>query len=410
MLLVSKNKTKGIRLSAIIVALNLICSQVYSQNNLVPNGSFEIYSACPTGFGGLQVVNNWFQPNKVGNSSDSYNLCGGDVPYGGSTYQYPRTGNGYAAINLFHDSVPAWKDLDREYIEIGLNDSLIAGKIYCVRFYVNKGNYSMWAIKNIQAVLTNDSLLYTDNNYTYITGVTPIMEAQAIIYDTLNWVPLETAYTANGGEKFLTIGNFSSGASTVHQQILPYSFIPNTLGYYLFDDISIYQQPDVFAGNDTIIPPGDSTQLGILGRPDIIYSWSPATGLSNPNIANPMAKPGTSVSYTLTVTDTNQLACTNIFTDTVLVQVGFIGVEELPVQNFELQVYPNPFSEIITFKTDESEFYELRIFDVIGKQMKNIVFEGSEYIFKNEELNNGIYFYEIVNKKGERARGKFIRE
>lgn len=403
-------KARLIRLNSIIIGLNLICSFAYSQTNLVPNGSFENYSLCPSGFGSLTQLIGWFQPNKYGGSSDAFNACDGDIPYSGPTYQYPRTGNGFAAIYMFWDTTSMDRDKWREYIEVGLTDSLIAGKKYCVRLYMNKSNWSMWAIKNIQAVLTNDSLLYNDPNYNFITGVTPIMEAPAIIYDTLNWLPLETTYTANGGEKFLTIGNFSSGISTVYQQVLPYSSIPNTLGYYLFDDISIYQQPDIFAGNDTIIPPGDSTQLGTTGRPDIIYSWSPSTGLNDSNIANPMATPGTSISYTLTVTDTNQLACTSIFTDTILVQVGFIGVEELNELNFGLQVFPNPFSEIITFKTEVANSYEIKIFDVVGKQLQSILFEGNEYILKNKALISGTYFYEIKNENGERVSGKFIKQ
>ena len=268
----------------------------------------------------------------------------------------------------------------------------------------------MWAVKNIQAVLTNDSLVYNDNNYSYITGVSALVEATSVITDTLNWISIETTYTANGGEKYLTIGNFTAGSSVIYSQVLPYSAVPNTLGYYLVDDVSIYEQPEIFAGNDTVIPPGDSTQLGTIGRPDIIYSWSPSTGLNDPNIANPMAIPGSSTIYVLTITDTNQLACTSVFADTVIVQVGFIGVDELQNAGFGLQVFPNPFSEMITFKTEVSDSYEIRIYDIIGKQLQAISFEGNEHILKNKEMLSGIYFYEMTNKKGETIRGKFIKE
>jgi len=39
------------------------------------------------------------------------------------------------------------------------------------------------------------------------------------------------------------------------------------------------------------------------GTPGYTYSWSPAAGLSNPNIANPVANPAVTTTYTLTVTD-----------------------------------------------------------------------------------------------------------
>ena len=75
-----------------------------------------------------------------------------------------------------------------------------------------------------------------------------------------------------------------------------------------------------------------------------------------------------------------------------------------------MQVFPNPFSEIITFKTEVSDSYEIKIFDVVGKQLQSVLFEGNECVLKNKEFNNGTYFYEMTNKKGERVRGKFIKK
>ncbi len=54
------------------------------------------------------------------------------------------------------------------------------------------------------------------------------------------------------------------------------------------------------AGSDVSICSGSSTTLN--GSGVVHYSWSPATGLSNPNIANPVASPGVTTTYTLTVT------------------------------------------------------------------------------------------------------------
>ncbi|MBX7240406.1 MAG: T9SS type A sorting domain-containing protein [Bacteroidia bacterium] len=48
------------------------------------------------------------------------------------------------------------------------------------------------------------------------------------------------------------------------------------------------------------------------------YQWSPATGLSNPNILNPTASPATTTTYTLTVSD----ECGTVATDAVLVTVA----------------------------------------------------------------------------------------
>jgi hypothetical protein len=394
----------------------LVSLLVEAQGNLVPNGSFENYSTCPSGFGALEQVDNWFQPNLAGNSSDAFNLCYFStdpymsVPLNG-TYQYSKTGNGYAGIYLYWDTTSTDNNKWREYLEVGLTDSLITGKKYCVRFYVNKGNWSMWAIKNIQAVLTNDSLLYNDNNYTYISGVTPIMEASAIVYDTVNWLPIETTYTANGGEKFLIIGNFSSGASTIYQQVLPYSSVPNTLGYYLFDDVSVYEQPDVFAGNDTVIPPGDSIQLGTTGRPDIFYSWNPASGLSDPSIANPMATPGTTTTYTLTVTDTNSLACTSVLMDTVTIGVGFIGIPESSLA-YAGKLYPNPAGNSCIYEAqlNQTQAGYIHLFDLAGKVLQTHALIGGDNKIEMDitSLANGVYMYQIVINDETIAHEKLI--
>ncbi|MGD0755450.1 MAG: hypothetical protein ABR927_10365, partial [Bacteroidales bacterium] len=69
------------------------------------------------------------------------------------------------------------------------------------------------------------------------------------------------------------------------------------------------------AGIDVAICQGSSTLLN--GSGGGTYSWSPSYGLSNPNIANPVANPGVTTTYTLTVT---KGAC--ISTDNVVVTVN----------------------------------------------------------------------------------------
>ncbi len=73
----------------------------------------------------------------------------------------------------------------------------------------------------------------------------------------------------------------------------------------------------VSAGPDVTICPGQSTTLDASGG--AIYSWSPATGLSNPNIANPVATPSVTTTYTVTVSG-GGANCTG--TDAVTVTVA----------------------------------------------------------------------------------------
>jgi gliding motility-associated-like protein len=70
------------------------------------------------------------------------------------------------------------------------------------------------------------------------------------------------------------------------------------------------------AGTDVSLCLGESTQLNGSGATH--YSWSPAIGLNNNNIANPIASPTVSTTYTLTITD--DFGC--IDTDQIVVTVN----------------------------------------------------------------------------------------
>lgn len=62
--------------------------------------------------------------------------------------------------------------------------------------------------------------------------------------------------------------------------------------------ISVMNLPDIKAGNDTTICGNASAQLNATGG--VSYTWSPAFGLSDATIANPVATPGSTAIYTVT--------------------------------------------------------------------------------------------------------------
>ncbi len=77
-----------------------------------------------------------------------------------------------------------------------------------------------------------------------------------------------------------------------------------------------------YAGNDKTICLGDSVQLNGAGVG--VPLWSPAYGLSNPNILNPKASPGSTRTYILTLSDGG--TCVVRDTTIVTVIVGSINV------------------------------------------------------------------------------------
>jgi len=85
------------------------------------------------------------------------------------------------------------------------------------------------------------------------------------------------------------------------------------------DTITVYRNIlSVNAGIDVNICQGNSTQLNATSPNTVSYSWTPTTGLSNPNIQNPIAAPTTNTAYIVTITDA--AGCT--MNDTVNINVN----------------------------------------------------------------------------------------
>jgi gliding motility-associated-like protein len=80
--------------------------------------------------------------------------------------------------------------------------------------------------------------------------------------------------------------------------------------------IQVFGQP-CNASPDTTICLGDVVQLNAVGGTN--YIWSPATGLNNPNISNPLASPATTTTYFVTASEG---AC--LSTDSLTIEVSSV--------------------------------------------------------------------------------------
>mmetsp|Transcript_10681 Transcript_10681/g.16753 ORF Transcript_10681/g.16753 Transcript_10681/m.16753 type:complete len:1037 (-) Transcript_10681:46-3156(-) len=77
----------------------------------------------------------------------------------------------------------------------------------------------------------------------------------------------------------------------------------------------------------------------IAGKAPYSYSWTPSTGLSSTQLANPFAKPGISTAYEVTVTDANN--CQQSDTVNIVVRdVTTSGYSSIRVSFFEEDSYP----------------------------------------------------------------------
>ena len=380
------------------------------QTNLVPNPSFEVYVNCPTTNKELAPYP-WFYPTNIStcyvNTCSSSNLYG--VPNntlgGGQNYQYARTGNAYSGLGFYSKMLNPNIGGGRNYIEVKLNDSLISGKFYLGTYYICLANNVKLATNNA-GILFSKKAVYVDTliqKFGILNANPQILSySNPIIRDTQNWTKVSGVFLAQGGEKFITIGNFGNDGHTFVDSVLSSGL---NVSVYSIDDVSVIPL-DSFnlkadAGRDSTIHIGDSVFIGSLTNGIDSLKWQN----QNTGIAIDSIRPGfwvhplANTCYVLTQT-------VNGFTssDTVC-----ITVQPLPLKFISLTLYPSPTErDLIVAKwttaneINVSHFNILKSIDgmnfkIIGKVKANNK-SYNEYVFTyNGQLStvDGSLYYRV---------------
>ncbi len=309
------------------------------QYNLVPNPSFEDYIECPSSFNSPPPIY-WYMPTNYGISY--YNACAANqnwsVPYnhyfGGIflDYQNARTGNAYIGAYLI--SQPGLDQ--RNYFQVKLKDSLQKDRCYYAEFYVVFVDDKKLKTNNVSMLLTNTAVYVDTVNYPY--GVLPANAqiynyGNPIIKDTQNWVKVSSIYVAQGGEQYLTLGNFKYDVQTDYIASQPTGYDG---GGVFFDDVFL-SPLDSFpvkadAGKDTsIVNVGDSIFIGSLTNGLTGVKWYNSSGAAI-DTGRPgfYVKPTVSTFYVI-----EQMVCGYYSRDTVKVNVGTVP---LKMMNYELRM------------------------------------------------------------------------
>ncbi len=219
---------------------------------MVYNPSFEEHTICPQridAIGTMQGVDAWWQPTK--GSSDYFHSCGGReclVPRNKMGFQEPHSGQAYCGIYCSKENY-------REYLQTELKEPLKAGRRYQVSFWVSLADKSPHAIATLGVLFTPDRIGDTTWNILTKNDVTDLGSGQKQVIATHytpqvanpsryvliymdQWNKISGEFTATGGEKYLTIGNFNSfNHSTVVE-----THADNTVlsgAYYYIDDVSV---------------------------------------------------------------------------------------------------------------------------------------------------------------------------
>jgi hypothetical protein len=220
----------------------LFKNNILSQN-LIQNGSFEYYntdpgtSGCVSQFDSLM---NWQTINSSDVYASSCTLNNFGVPTNIIGFQYPKNGNTYAGFILFQANYDT-----KEYIYQHLSAPLTGGKSYYVSFYVSRANRITHAVKSIGAYFSINTPSVSSSTVALIA--TPqLVNQTGFLTDTIGWSKIEGYFTAQGGEQYLTIGNFNSNANTDTLFVGSTNPVIGADGYayYYIDSVSLYDSLD----------------------------------------------------------------------------------------------------------------------------------------------------------------------
>jgi len=313
------------------------------------------------------------------------------------TFQYPHSGNAYCNIQVV-GSLP----FDyREYIQSKLIKGLSAGQTYCVKFYTNLNDNSTAYIKPIGAYF-DDGSVSAPPHYGLAVASPQIFNSLQPLNDTLNWMKIEGSFTSTGIETYISIGNFFSSSNSDIVLIGTPSFWDS---YYYIDDVSVIDASlPAYAGNDTIIHPGDSVFIG--RQPEIGLNedciWY-VNGLPIDTIAGLWVKPDSSTTYIL-----EQTICGNVSWDTVTVIVSPVGIESYTRNDKGITLYPNPATNMLNIESC-TKFSQFIVSDVLGNVLIRQQVYNHAVSIDVSGLGKGLYFLKLVGEKGFVVK-RFLKE
>ena len=239
----------------IIIIYSLFIIFETKSQNLVFNPSFEIYENCPnytTEKSVDKLIPGWFLPTR--GTSDYFNSCSRfqvNVPNNFIGHMYAKDGQAYAGIILIEkpaqDSIKYKKINYREYLQTELNEPLVQGESYEVKFYYAIATYSTYAVNNIGIYISKDGI--KQKRSPKVLKYSPQIKANTSFINTTKdiWFEVSDTLIARGGEKYLTIGNFYIDTNTQYlildisdiRKSLHKTIKDNKIAYYYIDMVSV---------------------------------------------------------------------------------------------------------------------------------------------------------------------------
>jgi gliding motility-associated-like protein len=300
--------------TTIVSCLFFTSTNLFGQcDNLVPNGSFETFSALPNDDCDWNLAVGWNNAatsancNTTNGTPDYYHLLGqgqySSLPSNYFAVVNPLDGNAVMGLSGTIDLVPAF----REYIAISLTSPLVVGQSYTMSYSITAGtpNVGGLYVDGWGASLSVGPILQSAGT----SNVIPITNLDYIVpgvFSSVQWQTFTFTFVADQPYSYFTFGNFYSQANQTSVAFGTQGLI--NAAYIFLDAVSIIPistVPLTVDVPDFNICQGQSVVVTAQvtgGLEPYTYTWNPnITSTTNPITLSPTQ---TSI-YTVVVTDCN---------------------------------------------------------------------------------------------------------
>ena len=399
-----KNWLLHTKIGFCISVLFLLQKSAFSQSvNYVSNPGFENSWIMQSG-SSVDACQNWEAIDSLKPGYYVLSVAFGNAPYSSFGFQQPRTGKNFILSQFYCTNCPRWNPRNR------LKQPLKPNTAYCAKYYVVNTNNNRVAIDSYGLYVGNSDLDTITKCNIPLTYLTPQVENAVgnVITDTLKWTPISGTFVAQGGEKYLVLGNFKSNAATNTILINPTLQVMSNDVY--IDDVSLIELDlPAWAGYDSWQVAGDSSFIG--REPDIgideACSWYQLPNMSVPiaTVAGMWVKPATTSTYVV-----RQEICGNIKWDTVVVHESALELREYERLSAALKTYPNPANQSVEIElAPDEKIAECTIYSATGPTQKyEQTHPTNKMRLDVQDLPPGIYVLETLTDKGYRLQRKFL--
>ena len=213
----------------------LLFASTTAAQNLIPDPGFEIHNENCAPYPGLTY---WFNPNLA--TPDTWCYPGGlcntlltEAIMEELQLLPPYEGNCVAGIFVADSQSSNMQT--REYLTTELTEPLLQGEEYELNLWLYRHIFHDAAIDKIGFYFSEDQPYFETFE---MLPVEPQIELDTLIITTDEWVHVSRVYVAQGGERYMTFGNFRENNEMTYV-LTGMSWKLSQSSYYFFDDMRL---------------------------------------------------------------------------------------------------------------------------------------------------------------------------